>query len=227
MNIISESLNAFFSSARFITISYVPKFIAGLLILFIGLIIASLLKDIIKILFKYFHVERWLEAAGVVRNQDVAIWPNLLAELARWTTIFVFLTSAVEAWGVPKVGDVLNQLLLFLPNVFVAVIIGWIGLVIGKLASDIVRHSLRGLGEREAFILGNVARYAIIFFTTLIILTQLGVAAELVKILFTGIVSMLALAFGLAFGFGGQDEAKTILKNLHQKIESAAGKSRR
>lgn len=219
MNIITESLFGFINSARLITVSYVPKFIAGLLILFIGLIIASLLKDMIKLLFKYFHVERWLETAGIVHGADVEIWPNLLAELARWTTIFVFLTSAVEAWGVPKVGDVLNQLLLFLPNVFVAVIIGWIGLVTGKLASDIVRHSLRGLGEKEAFILGNVARYAIIFFTILIILTQLGVAAELVKILFTGIVSMLALAFGLAFGFGGQDEAKEILKKIRKKLE--------
>lgn len=219
MNIISESLIAFINSARFITISYVPKFLAGLLILFIGLIIASLLKDLIKILFKYFHVERWLETSGVVRGADVAIWPNLLSELIRWTVIFLFLTSAVDAWGVPKVGDVLNQLLVFLPNVFVAVIIGWIGLVTGKLASDIVRHSLKGLGEREAFIMGNVARYTIIFFTVLIILTQLGVAAELVKILFTGIISMLALAFGLAFGFGGQDEAKDILKKVRKKIE--------
>jgi hypothetical protein len=51
-------------------------------------------------------------------------------------------------------------------------------------------------------------------------LTQLGVAAELVKILFTGIVSMLALAFGLAFGLGGQNEARDILKQLRKKIES-------
>ncbi len=226
MNIITESLVAFINSVRLITVSYVPKFVAGLLILFIGLIIASLLKDLIKLLFKYFHVERWLETAGVVKAQDVAVWPNLLSELARWTVIFVFLTSAVEAWGVPKVGDILNQLLVFLPNVFVVVIIGWIGMVIAKLASDIVRHSLRGLGEREAFILGNAARYAIIFFTILIILTQLGVAAELVKILFTGIVAMFALAFGLAFGFGGQDEARDILKKLRQKMNETSIKKK-
>jgi hypothetical protein len=199
--------------------SYVPKFIAGLLIFFIGLIIASLLKDLVRLVFKYFRVEKWLEAGGIVKGRDAEIWPNLLAELTRWTTIFVFLTSAVETWGVPKVGDVLNQLLLFLPNVFMAVVIGLIGLVIGRLASDIVRHSLGRLGEKEGLILGNVAYYAIVFFTALIILTQLGVAAELVKILFTGIVGMLALAFGLSFGLGGQDEAREILKKLRKRIE--------
>lgn len=219
MNIVTDDLNAFWESTRLITSSFFPKFIAGLLIIFIGLIIASLLKDILKIFFRYFRIEKWLVASGVVKEEDVTIWPNLLAELVRWGIIFLFLTSAVEKWGVPKVGDVLNQLLVFLPNVFVAVVIGWIGLVIGKLSNDVVRHSLRALGEREALILGSIARYAIIFFTILIILTQLGVAAELVKILFTGIVAMFALAFGLSFGLGGQDEAKDILKNLRKRIE--------
>jgi len=220
MNLVTESLNTFISSFVMLTTAYVPKFMAGLLILLIGLIIASLLKDLVKIVFKYLRVEKWLETLGIVRSDDVKIWPNLLAELVRWTIIFVFLTSAVETWGVPRVGDVLNQLLVFLPNVFVVVVIGWIGLITGKLAADVVRHSLRGLGEKEAFILGNIAKFTIIFFTVLIILTQLGVAAELVKILFTGIVSMLALAFGLAFGLGGQNEARDILKQLRKKIES-------
>ena len=219
MNILNESISTFTNSISVMFTSYVPKFIAGLLIFFIGLIIASLLKDLVRLVFKYFRVEKWLEAGGIVKGRDAEIWPNLLAELTRWTTIFVFLTSAVETWGVPKVGDVLNQLLLFLPNVFMAVVIGLIGLVIGRLASDIVRHSLGRLGEKEGLILGNVAYYAIVFFTALIILTQLGVAAELVKILFTGIVGMLALALGLSFGLGGQDEAREILKKLRKRIE--------
>ena len=67
--------------------------------------------------------------------------------------------------------------------------------------------------------MGNIAKFAIYFFTSLIILTQLGVAADLVKILFTGIVAMVALSVGLAFGLGGQEEAKNILKLLRTRIE--------
>ncbi|MCL4339148.1 hypothetical protein M1271_05660 [Patescibacteria group bacterium] len=228
MNIITDTLNNFVSSAGLLISGYLPKFIAGLLIIFIGLVIASLLKDIIKIIFRYFHIEKWLETAGIVKKEDVQVWPNLLAELVRWTVIFLFLTSAVETWGVPKVGDVLNQLLIFLPNVFVAVVIGWIGLVTAKLLSDVVRHSLRGLGSKEAMILGNVARYSVIFFTALIILSQLGVAADLVKILFTGIVAMLSLAFGLAFGLGGRDHADKIIAGIIKKIdESSLSKSKK
>lgn len=219
MNILAESLLAVFNSAVLIIGSALPKIIGGLLILFIGLVVASLLRDLILVTFQYFSISKWLEAAGLAKKSEVKVWPKLLSELIRWITIFIFLMPAVEMWGVPRVSDVLRELLLFLPNVFIAVIIAFAGLVASRLISDIVRHSVRELGDREALVLSNIAKYAIIFFTSLIILTQLGVAAELVKILFTGIVGMLALAFGLAFGLGGQDEARSILKKLRKKLE--------
>ena len=227
MNVFNETVGAFIGSVLGIILSYLPKLGAGLLVFFIGLVVASLLKDLITIIFKYFRISRWLETAGLVREKEIEVWPKIISELARWIVIFLFLMSAVEIWGVPKVGEVLNQLLLFLPNVFVAVIIGLAGLVAARFASDIVRHGVKGLGVKESFLLATIARYSIIFFTALIILTQLGVAADLVKILFTGIVSMLALAFGLAFGIGGQDEARNILKNLRQKISEKDDKKRK
>lgn len=208
-----------FNTVMGVTLGYLPKLFGGFLILFIGLIVASLLKDLILVIFKYFKVEKWLTALGLIKNEDVQLWPNLLAELLRWTTIFLFLVSAVDIWGLPRVGELLNQLVTFLPNVLLTVVIGWAGLICGKLAFNIVRHSLRGLSSKESIVLGNIARYTIIFFTVLIILSQLGVAADLVKILFTGIVSMLSLAFGLAFGLGGQDEARDILRSIREKLE--------
>src|SRR3989344_5454378 len=220
MNFVSEIVRSLSSSIIYVVSTFMPKFMAGLIILIIGIIIASLLRDLIKIIFRYIKLGEWLEAAGLVKTKEIQTWPNLLAELTRWSIIFLFLMSAVETWGIPKVGDVLNQLLLFLPNVFLAVIIGWIGLVAGRFVADIVRHGIDGVGGREALILGNIAKAAIYFFTSLIILTQLGVAAELVKILFTGIVSILALSFGLAFGLGGQVEARVILRSLIRKLES-------
>lgn len=222
MNILIDSLAKVVSSSIYLLLAYIPKLIAGLLILLIGFIVASLIKDFLTLVFKYLKIDRWLESAGLAKEQEVRIWPHLFSEVARWTIIFVFLMSAVEVWGVPKVGDVLNQLLLFLPNVFLAVIIGWIGLVTGRVVSDIVRHGVRGLGGRESILLGNVAKYAIIFFTTLIVLTQLGVAADLVRILFTGIIGMLSLAFGLAFGLGGKDEAKNLLESLRKRLDHSS-----
>lgn len=224
MNILAASLGTILATVTGFILSFLPKLVAGFLILFIGMIVASLVKDVVRLVFKYFRVEKWLAVSGIAKEAEVSIWPNLLGELVRWVIIFVFLMSAVETWGIPKVADVLEQLLNFIPNVFIVVVIGWIGLVAGRFAHDIVRHGVRGLGSHESLVLGNAARYTIIFFTVLIILTQLGVAAELVKILFTGIVGMLALALGLAFGLGGKDHASRILDRLTQRLNETTVK---
>lgn len=227
MNIITESFTGSLNTIFMMISSYVPKLIAGILLMLIGLVIASIVRDGIYLLFRYVRIDRWMESAGVVKQSEISMWPKIVAELSRWVIIFIFLMSAVEVWGVPKVADVLNQLLSFLPNVLVAVIIGWVGMVAARFAFDIVRHGVGGVEAKEEIILGNIARYAILFFTALVILTQLGVAAELVKILFTGIVAMIAGAFALAFGLGGRDEAAEILKKLRVKLEGQTKQKRK
>ena len=216
MNLFQDTIATIFTSWLTVISAYLPKLLAGTLILVIGLVVSSLVRDLVKLVFKYFKLESILETAGIATERELAVWPNLIAEVVRWFTIFIFLMSSVEVWGIPKVSDVLNQFLQFLPNVLVAVIIGWVGIVASRFAYDIVRHGVRGVGLKESEVLANMAKYAIIFFTSLVILTQLGVASDLVKILCTGIIAMLALALGLAFGLGGKEHAYKILDKLYK-----------
>lgn len=195
---------------------FLPQFIAGLLILLIGIIIAGIVKDLVMGFFKLIQVEKWTKDSTTV---NLKIWPEIIAELLRWTVLIVFLVSAVETWGIKRVGELLNQLLLYLPNVFVAVVMGLVGVVVGNLVSDVVRHGAKGLGSSQTGSLATLARYAIFVFTGLLVLHQLGVAADLIRILFTGIVAMMALAGGLAFGLGGQETARDILKGLRERME--------
>lgn len=199
--------------------TYLPQFIAGLVILAIGLVVASVAHKLITEFFRVVQLEQWLDEAKIAKASDVRVWPKIFSEFVRWSIIILFLVPAAEAWGVPRVTEVLNQILLYIPNVFVAVFIGVVGVAIANIIYDVVRHGAKGIGSTSAEALGAVARYSLIFFTALIVLNQLGVAAELIRILFTGIVAMLAIAGGLAFGLGGQDTARDILKGLRQKIE--------
>lgn len=204
---------------------YLPQFLGGLVLLLIGLAVAALLKEIVLRFLRFLRVEEWL--GGVTdwfnkirtdRGVRSGVWANVVAELARWTIVILFLVPAAEAWGLPKVTDLLNQVLLYIPNVFVAVVIGFIGLVAAKLVSDVVKHAAKGLGSESANLLATIGRWALGFFTALVVLNQLGVAADLIRILFTGIVAMLAIAGGLAFGLGGQEAAKKVLSDLQKKV---------
>ncbi|KKS18862.1 MAG: Conserved TM helix repeat-containing protein [Parcubacteria group bacterium GW2011_GWC1_41_7] len=196
---------------------YFPKFLAGLLLLLVGVFIANFVWSVIIGFFKLLNFEKWSKESRL--TFDVNVWPKLIGELFRWSVLILFLVSAVETWGMRKVGDVLNQLLLYLPNVFVAVIMGLVGVVVANLVYDLVRHSAKSLGAVSSGSLASLARYAILVFTGLVVLHQLGVAADLIRILFTGVIVMIALAGGLAFGLGGQDAARDIIAGIRREMK--------
>lgn len=197
---------------------YLPQFFGGLLILLVGLIIAASLKKGVLVLFRVLRAEKWLEEAGVAKGKSVHVWIELFAELVRWSIVILFLIPAAETWGIPRVTTVLNQLLVYLPNVFIAAIVGLVGAVAANFVSDIIKNGATSIGSKSANVLSSLAYSAIIFFTVLIILNQLGVASDLIRILFTGIVAMLAIAGGLAFGLGGKDLARDLLEYFQKKL---------
>jgi hypothetical protein len=199
--------------------AYLPQFVAGLILLGVGLVVANLLKDAVVGLFRLAKVETWFKKTKAIDTGSARVWLQLVGELLRWSVLILFLVAAVETWGIGKVGDLLNELLLYLPNVFVAAVIGFVGVVVGNLSADLVRHSAKGLGSTAAGSLSTFTHYAVIVFTVLLVLHQLGVAADLIRILFTGIVAMMALAGGLAFGLGGQETARKVLEALFEKLK--------
>jgi len=198
---------------------YLPQFVAGLLVLLVGIVIAEVVKQAVLGFSELIKIEKWAENQKLITSHDIKVWPRLFGEFLRWTVLILFLVAAVDVWGVKTIGEVLNQLLLYLPNVFVAVFMGLVGIVASNLVSDLVRHGARGVGHSSSGGLSSLARYSILIFTALLVLHQLGVAADLIRILFTGIVAMMAIAGGLAFGLGGQDTARDVLKGIKERLE--------
>jgi hypothetical protein len=210
-----DSLNrGIFSAAAFF-----PNFLIGIIILLIGIIIASVVKRVIIEVLTALKVETYLKRYGVPEARREFTWTNVLAEIARWFVIVLFLIPTADIWGLPQVTVVLNTFLLYLPNVFVAAIIGLVGLVFARLASDVVLASTQGLSVDASRTISSVTRVAITIFVLLAVLNQLGVAQDLVRILFTGVVAMIALAGGIAFGLGGQGTAKEVLDNVKKKLK--------
>ena len=200
-------------------VNFVPKFIAGLIILLIGIIIASLIKKLILELLRVLKVETTLERYGLPESTKDLSWSNLLAEIVRWFVIVLFLIPTATIWGMPQIVTVLNTFLLYIPNVFVAAIIAMVGFVFARLAHDLILASMKNVTRDTAKTIATVVRWAIIVFVLLAVLNQLGVAVDLIRILFTGFVAMVAIAGGIAFGLGGQSAAKDMLEILRKRFK--------
>lgn len=200
-------------------VNFLPNLLGGLLILIVGLIIADILKRVLLSVFSFFKLERVFQDSKLMDKGEVRLWEEVLVELLRWTIVVLFLIPTLEVWGLSRATTVLNEFVLYLPNVIVAVIIGFVGLVSSNLVSDLVKRAVKTMGSSTANTLAVFTKATIVFFTALVVLNQLGVAQDLVRILFTGIVGMLAIAGGLAFGLGGRDMAKDVLEELKKKIK--------
>ena len=201
-------------------INFIPSLIGGFIILIIGMVLAAIAYRIVFGLLKMIQLEKFLARYGItnIEGKDVE-WSEILAEIARWSIIIVFLVPTLQAWKLGAVNTVLNRVILYIPNVIVAVVLATVGLAISKLAYRIAYSSSRTIGKDLAHTVGLIAQWSITVFVGFLVLHQLGVAQELLRILFAGLVAMIALAGGLAFGFGGQDTAKDILEKVVRRFE--------
>lgn len=213
------TLLASLNNAIIAVVGFVPKFIAGAVILLIGIIVASLLKQIIVGIFKALKFESLLKKYGVPEAKEEFTWTNILAEVGKWFVIIVFLLPAADIWGLSRLVTVLNEFLLYLPNVFVAAIIALVGFVFAKLGHNVILASTKGVSPDVSHAIASIARYAIVVFVILAVFSQLGVATDLVKILFSGFVAMIAIAGGIAFGLGGQGAAKDMLEEIRRRLK--------
>lgn len=202
-----------------VILSFVPRFIAGLLILLIGIVISSIVKQLILSASKSLKIDTYLKRYGVPELRENYTWSNILAEIARWFVIIIFLIPTSDVWGLPRIGTLLNELLLYLPNVFVAVVIALVGFVLARLAHDVILASVKGVTKESSEGIASATQWIINIFVILAVLNQLGVASDLIRILFTGIVAMIALAGGIAFGLGGQKNAQDVLDGIRKRLK--------
>lgn len=201
-------------------VGFIPSLVGGLIILTIGLIVAAVIYRVIIAFLKAVQLEKLLARYGItkIEGRDIE-WAEILAELARWSIIIVFLIPTLEAWKLSAVNVVLNRLILYIPNVIVAVVLALVGLVFAKLAYRIAYGMSRSLGKDLAHTVGLVAEWSLTIFVGFLVLHQLGVAQELLRILFGGLVAMVAIAGGLAFGLGGQNTARNLLESAWNRFK--------
>lgn len=200
-------------------VNFIPSLVGGLFVLVVGLVIAALVYRVVIGVLKATRIETYLAKYGITHVDGHEVeWSEILAELARWAIIVVFLIPTFQAWRLDAINVVLNRVVLYIPNVIVSVVLAIVGLVFAKLANKVAYSAARSLGTHLAHTVAFMAQWAITIFVGFLVLHQLGVAQELLRILFAGLVAMLAIAGGLAFGLGGQNAARTILDSLLDKL---------
>lgn len=218
-----------FANAMNMFFAFIPKLLGFLVILIIGLIVASLLAKAVTLLLRKIGFDEFsdrLGMAGVERRLGTRIdMAEVLGKIVYWFVFLIFLVPAINALELTTVSVFLTQLISYIPNVFVAVLVLFLGLLISNFVGDLVRRTTTNGRIGNPNLLSNLARYAIIGFALIIALQQLNIAPELFQILFSAVVGALALALGLAFGLGGKDAVQRWFSRNEDRFVNASSNS--
>lgn len=204
-------------------VEFLPSLLGAIIVFIIGWIIASLLGKLATQIIRALRIDQILEKMGFKRSFDRA---NLkldsgifFGELVRWFFIIVFLMASTDILGLPEVTIFLNTVILYIPQLIVAVFILLIAVVVANFLQKLVKASVEAAGLNSANLLGAVTKWSILVFAVLAALLQLGIVPSLIQTLFTGFVAALTLAIGLSFGLGGKETAAEFLSKLKNEIK--------
>lgn len=224
----ADALRASLAGALNTFLSAIPRIIGFALVLIIGWVIASLLARGVEALLHAVRFNELARRSGFadfvqktgVRDDSAGV----IARIVKWFIRLITLVVAFDMLGLPAVSGVLQQLLLWLPNLVVALVV----LVIGGLAANALSRLVRGASAKAGFsnpdLLSTVTKVAIWGFTFVVAINQLGIATTLINTLMIGLVGAFSIAFGLAFGLGGRDRAAQILDQIGRQAERAVPK---
>ena len=216
------TLRASLAGAVSTLLSAIPRLIGFALVLVVGWLVSSLLARGVTALLHAIRFNDLARRSGFADfvqkmglRQDAS---SVLAGLVKWFVRLIVLIVAFDLLGLPAVSVVLQQLLLWLPNLVVALVVLVVGGLAAKVLAPLVRASAAEAGLGNPDVLAAVTRITVWSFTIVAAVSQLGIATTVIDTLLAGVVGAAALAAGLAFGLGGREKAAQILDRLGPRV---------
>lgn len=209
-DVLISSLTALFTKLA----SFLPSFIAALLIIFVGWLVAKICRGVTRKVVKWIGLERAMEKSRINESlKTIGIKKSIgdvLSVIVLWIVLLVFLVSAAEVLGLSVVLSTLNRLILYIPNIIAALVIIVLALFVARFIKDIIAVGLTQINLIYARPLARAVEILIIVLGTLVALAQLGFDIGLLvanaTIFIGGFVAIVALSMGLG--------ARSIAANL-------------
>jgi len=195
--------------------------LVAILIIFGGWILGIIGGRLVKIFLEKIKFNKVIKRLGwqeILEKAELSSdGAKFFGKIIEWIIFIIFLMIAFDVAGVNYISDLLEKVIGYFPNIIVASLIFIAAVFASDFSYRIVIASGKGKFSYSKLI-GSAIRTLIWTFAILAILLQLGIAPDIVKAIAYGIIAMVAIAGGLAFGLGGKDIAQEILKNLKDKF---------
>ena len=197
-----------------------PYILGAIVVLLFGWVLAEMASRLIIALGHKVKLEWLAEKIGLkhfLEKRKAKITSlEVVAKAVKGYLIFLFFIEATKIAKLTQVAEFLSRVISYIPDVIIAVFIMLVGIRVGHLLQTIITTSLSFTKKNTANVLGLAAKYTMVTFAILAALSQLQIAEILIHILFVGFIAMLTIAGGLAFGLGGKDVVRGLLRDVER-----------
>jgi hypothetical protein len=216
LDIFIDSLNQFWLQL----VHFVPRLLAAVVILFIGWLIAKLVKSAVKrglelAQFDKFAQKSGLEAFMSHGNFNLTL-SGIISQVVYWLVIILFIITGANSLGLSEVAGLLQQLASYLPHIIVAILVVIFGTLLARFVNRLVFAWLYSIKFSQALTVSTSAEYGIQILSVFVALEQLGIGMQLIYSLFVIVFGAFFLALAIAFGLGGKDWAAKIIEDYER-----------
>lgn len=203
--------------------NYLPLLIGALVILLFGLILAAIVRYLVEQIVRTLRIDAllktiggdvYVERAGYQMNSG-----KFFGLLFYWFILIIFISAATDTLRIWYVSSFLQELVSYVPHIIAAIIIMLAAVLVANFLRSLVRGSVMSARLHASKFLGTLAWWSVVIFGLLSALLQLGIASDLIRFSIMGVIAMIALAGGLAFGLGGKEYAAHLLEKLRHATE--------
>ena len=203
---------------------FVPKMIFVIIILLVGYLAARLMKSAVTRFLKLARLDSLSEKIGIANMLTKGDINYTLSEiigvLIYWLAILVVILAAVNVLELTVAAELLNQIILYIPNVIASIFILVLGIFFASILANTVRTAAANAGVQQARSLGQFTQMIILIFTIVEALNQLRIDTSVIQLIIKAILGALALGIGLAIGLGCKDMAGKYVAQLVDSFKS-------
>ena len=225
--IILQGLEQVYGKLVHMIAEFLPRFLVMLIIILFGLLVAFVLKYILRALLRFTKLDRVSEQSGATRVLRMAHLPSMSELLSRsifWVTWVGFILVGLSVLEIASLQEQISRLFRILPEVFVAILIMFLGVAIANFLSRTALLAAVNAGHPSARILSWSIRFAIWILAITMTLEELGLARQTVISAFSIIFGAAMLGLAIAFGLGGQDLARKSLERYFGDTRKEKGR---
>ncbi|NCO68369.1 MAG: hypothetical protein COY75_08605 [Nitrospirae bacterium CG_4_10_14_0_8_um_filter_41_23] len=210
--VIIEPLDRFWERV----LQFLPDILTSILIFILGIVLGLIFRKLFLRFFNTIKVDKFSERYGFVEilkkggiKEPVSF---ILSRLIGWLTIIIFFIVALRSLNVPAIEQILERFFLYLPNIFVAVIILFFGYLLSNFLGRAALIAAVNAGWKVSGLVGRLVKLTVFLLAVTMALEQLDIGRGTIVIAFAIIFGGIVLALAIAFGLGGRDIAKEYLE---------------